>query len=276
MLENAFRPLNADGDAAARRLYLCGIFRVGEPMKSRHALRHPSKTMNPDSETIGEDFLDFKCPYCTALNSFPAHAAGHVRECMNCVETFLVPVTDSEPARPLPLPLETEKLRLRRFEPTDWQDLLEFRFNDEDDATGWLLTATKARLSEANQTLHLAVAARDTGKVVGALSLRFTDIDYNQAELSLESAKPGPFAGFELEALDAAFDFGFRDLHLHRILGWCSGEQTEICNLFRGAGMRQEAEFVKDTFVNGAWKTTLSFALLEEEYFKEAGDKKTS
>jgi len=232
--------------------------------------------MNPDPETIGEDFLDFKCPSCDALNSFPASAAGQVRECMNCVESFLVPLADGQAARALPLPVETEKLRLRRFEPTDWQDLLEFRFDDEDDATGWLLAATKARLSEANQTLYLAVAARDTGKVVGTLSLRFADIDYNQVELSLESAKHGPFPGFELEALDAAFDFSFRDLHLHRVFAWCSSDQTEMRNLFKEAGMRQEAEFVKNNYFDGAWHSSSWFALLREEYLADGGNEKPS
>ena len=232
--------------------------------------------MNPDSETIGEDYLDFKCPYCTALNSFPTSAAGRPRECMNCIETFVVPLEDGGAARPLPLPAETPGLRLRRFEPADWQDLIEFQFADEDEATGWLLTATKARLSDPNQPLCIAVTTKDTGKVVGSLGLRFTDVEFSQVQLSLESAKPGPFAGFELEALDAAFDFCFRGLRLHRVFARCAGDDSATRDLFQKAGMRQEAEFVKDVYVNGTWQTTLWFALLEEEYFAEAGDGKTS
>ncbi len=232
--------------------------------------------MNPDSETIGEDFLDFKCPYCAALNSFPTSAAGRLRECMNCVEAFLVPLADGEAARPLPLPLDTEKLRLRRFAPVDWQDLLEFRFNDEDEATGWLLMATKPRLTETNQTLYLAITALDSGKVVGSLSLRFSDVEFAQAELSLESAKAAPFPGFEQEALDAVLDFSFRDLNLHRVFAWCLSDHTETCNLFRESGMRQEAEFVKNNYFDGAWRSSSWFALLREEYLSEGNAEKTS
>src|SRR5690242_12789236 len=105
------------GDAATRRL--CHFSELAHG-KRAGMLCPFRQIMNPDSETIGEDFLDFKCPCCDALNSFPAAAAGHVRECMNCVESFLVPLADGQPARPLPLPVETEKLRLRRFEATDW------------------------------------------------------------------------------------------------------------------------------------------------------------
>jgi hypothetical protein len=56
-----------------------------------------------DSEIV-EDFLDFKCPYCGTLNSFPASAANLVRECMNCLEPFLVPETDGGTALKFPLP----------------------------------------------------------------------------------------------------------------------------------------------------------------------------
>lgn len=228
-----------------------------------------------DSETI-EDFLDFKCPYCGALNSFPAYDAGHVRECLNCVEAFLVPLADGEPARPLPLPLETERLKLRRFEPGDWKDLLEFQFTDEDEATGWLLTATKTRLSDAGQPLFIAVTARDSRKVVGTLGLKFAGPELDQAELLLIFASPGPFSGFEVEALGGMFEFGFRGLRLHRIFAECLNDHAETRRFFQGSGMRQEAELVKNKHLNGSWQTTLWFAMLEEEHFAKAGERKTS
>lgn len=232
--------------------------------------------MNPNLESSGEEYLDFKCPYCATLNSFPTSDAGHARECLNCLEAFLVPLTDGEPAKPLPLPLETERLRLRRFQPSDWQDLLEFQFSDEDEATGWLLTATKTRLTEPGVPLFIAVTARDSGKVVGTLGLRFVGEEMGQAELLLIFTPHGPFPGFELEALSGIFEFGFRGLRLHRIFAECLADHTETRRFFQGSGMRQEAELVKNKYLNGSWQTTLWFALLEEEYFAKASGRKTS
>jgi RimJ/RimL family protein N-acetyltransferase len=224
-----------------------------------------------NSEMTGEeDFLDFKCPYCGALNSFSTSAANLARECLNCLETFLVPATDGGEARKLPLPIETSKLRLRRFEPTDWKDLLEFEFDDEDDATGWLLRISQARLTEVGQPFYLAIEARDAGKVIGSFSLMFTDVALNQMEFSLTAGQADSLPGWELEALDAALDFCFQELRLHRVCAQYKSDYSEGRQLFKDAGMRQEAEFVKNHLVDGEWLTTLWFAILEEEYFTDA------
>jgi RimJ/RimL family protein N-acetyltransferase len=221
-----------------------------------------------DSEIIGEDFLDFKCPHCGALNSFSTSAAGLARECMNCMELLLVPARDNEAACKLPLPVETPKLRLRPFEPGDWKDLLEFQFEEEDDATGWIHRISQLRSTETHQPFYLAIEARDPRKVIGSLSFMFTDPAYNQLELALFS-KGSTLQGMELEAWDAALDFCFQDLNLHRVYAQCETKDTESRKLFTEAGMRQEAEFVKNYCVNGEWLSTCWFAILEDEFFTD-------
>lgn len=227
--------------------------------------------MNPEYEIHGEDFLDFKCPYCGSLNSFPTSAAGLVRECLNCLETFLVPDTDGGAARQLPLPVETPTIRIRRFEPTDWEDLLEFQFDDEDDATGWLLELSKARITETRQPFYFAVEVKETEKVVGSLGLRFTDSAFNQVEFSLVCKKPAPVEGLELEAVKAALGFCFQDLRVHRVFAQCVDSDAESRELFAKAGMRQEAEFVKNKWTDEGWQTTFWFAMLDEEFGDSAG-----
>jgi RimJ/RimL family protein N-acetyltransferase len=231
-----------------------------------------------NAETTGEDFLDFKCPYCGALNSFPTSAARLARECMNCMETLVVPSKDGEPARGLPLPIESSRLRLRRFEPSDWKDLLEFEFDDEDDATSWLHQISQARLTEIRRPFYLAVEARDAGKVIGSLSLMFTDPALNQMEISLTGGKTDSLPDWKFESFETAFDFCFQELGLHRVYAQCQQDDSESRRLYQEAGMRQEAEFVKNHFVEGEWRTTLWFAMLAEEYFSESSPdaKKTS
>lgn len=221
--------------------------------------------------------MDFKCPYCGALNSFPTSAAGLARECLNCLETFLVPVTENAAARKLPLPIESTRLRLRRFEPGDWKDLLEFEFDDEDAATSWLHGISQVRLTEGRQPFYLAIEARDAKKVIGSFSLMFTDPTLNQMEVSLTAGAADSLPGWEREAFDAALDFCFQELHLHRVCAQCHSEDS-IRELFKEVGLRQEAEFVKNHFVDGEWLTTLWFAMLEAEYFSDppANAEKTS
>jgi ribosomal-protein-alanine N-acetyltransferase len=222
-----------------------------------------------DSEIIGEDFLDFKCPYCGSLNSFPTSTARLARECMNCLELFLVPSADGAAARKLPLPAESPTIRLRKFQPTDWKDLLEFQFEDEDDATGWIHRVTTIQPTENRLLLFLAIETKSSRKVVGTLGLGFTDRNFSQAELSPSFNRAASVPGWELDALDVALDFCFQELHLHRVFTQCQSEDFEDRQLFTAAGMRQEAEFLKNQFISGEWATTIWFAMLEEDYFTE-------
>jgi ribosomal-protein-alanine N-acetyltransferase len=231
-----------------------------------------------DFEIVGEDFVDFKCPYCGALNSFPNSAAGLARECVNCLDILLVPTVDGDAARKLPLPIESSRIRLRKFEPGDWKDLLEFQFEDEDEATGWIHTISIPRSTETRPSFYLAVEARDAHKVVGTLGFNFLDPSFNRAEISLNSNTAAAWPGLELEAFDAALDFCFQELNLHRVITQCRAEDSERRRLLNELGMRQEAEFVKHTHVAGEWISVVWFAMLEEEYFKDtpADSEKTS
>jgi RimJ/RimL family protein N-acetyltransferase len=223
-----------------------------------------------DSEIVGEDFIDFKCPYCGSLNSFATSAAKLVRECMNCLEFFVVPAADGDAARGLPLPAESAQIRLRKFQPADWQDLIEFQFQEEDEATGWIHQVTTIQPHENRSLLSLAVEKKDVAKVVGILSLRFTDSLYNQMDLTLRSNQAACPPGFELETLKLALELCFKGFNLHRVTTECESEDSTYRQLFKDLGLRQEAEFVKHLLVGNEWQSTTAFALLEEEYFKRA------
>lgn len=224
--------------------------------------------MNP--EPAQEDFLDFKCPYCGSLNSFPTSAAGFPRECVNCLDAFLVPSDGEETARKVPLPIETEKIRMRRFEASDWEDLLEFQFDDEDEAMDWIQRISQARLTDGRETFHLAVEAREKRKVVRSLGLRFIDGTLNQIEVSFFPGKAALVQDWDAEALGAALDFCFRDLNAHRVVAQCGGKDAESRRLFEHGGMRKEGEFVKNYFADGEWFNTVWFAILQEEYLADA------
>lgn len=221
-----------------------------------------------DSEFVGEDYLDFKCPHCGALNSFPTSAARLVRECVNCLDLLIVPAKDGEPARKLPVTVEGPRIRLRALHATDWKDLLEFQFADEDDATSWILASGTMRMGEMRGPFYLAVEVRETNKVVGTVGFRFLDILYNQMEVTLTSNATVNLPGLELEAFEAALAFGFREMQSHRVVSQCEAGDSERRKVLGKLGMRQEAEFVKHLYLDGEWLSTVWFAMLEEEFWR--------
>lgn len=226
------------------------------------------------TEITDENFLDFKCPCCGALNSFPQNSAGLVRECMNCMESLLVPQAGTELGGKLPLPITTSRLVLRRLDERDSKDLLEFMFDDENEALRWLENDRKVKLTTPDQTFVLGVEVRDGGKIIGFLNLRFTDQGFLEANVSIDLNEKYQHQGFAIEAVDGALGFCFEGLKLHRVVASCDSRNAAACRLFENVGMRREGEFVKNNFVNGEWLNMVWFAALDEEYL-EAGDNPT-
>jgi [ribosomal protein S5]-alanine N-acetyltransferase len=219
------------------------------------------------TELTEENFLDFKCPYCGAANSFPLDCAGHVRECVNCMEGLIVPPADGEFGKKIPVPITTPRLVLRRLEAGDWKDLLEFMFDDEEEAARWLENDRKSKLTSLDRPISLGVQIRDGGnKIIGCVGLRFTDLGFLEAEISAEGNQNSKYKDFSKEAVEAMIGFCFRDLKLHRLIARCGNNDTMGCQLFEAAGMRREGEFVKHYCYNGEWLNTVWFAILEEEH----------
>src|SRR5476649_652197 len=148
------------------------------------------------TEFTEEDYLDFKCPYCGAANSFPQDCIGHVRECINCMEALIVPLADSELGRKIPVPIQTARLMLRRFGPDDWKDMVEFMCDDEADVARWLDNDRKMKLTTPGQNFSLAVQVRTGGKIIGCVGLRFLDFDFLEAEVSAEWNPNNQYAEF--------------------------------------------------------------------------------
>jgi len=102
-------------------------------------------------DTMGENFVDFKCPYCNEGISFPEPRKGLLEECPICMESVVVPDDGSETGGRVPFPITTERLVLRRFERGDWKGALEM-FNDPG-ATRLRHTIGRRRIREGSLRL---------------------------------------------------------------------------------------------------------------------------
>lgn len=227
-----------------------------------------------------ENFLDFKCPYCGETVSFPQAAIGRAQQCPNCTESLIVPESGVEVGRKLPLPITTPGLILRRFNASDWSQLVElvsdeefFGYVDgltgqaEEDVLRWLERDSQIKLTTPNQTFCLAAEHQDGSKLIGCLGLRFIDPQSLQATLNINLHRDYQQQGFTLEAVDALLGFCFDGIKLHRVTARCESGNSAACRLFEKVGMRREGEFVKDQpLPNGEWTSTVWYAALEEEY----------
>ncbi len=225
-----------------------------------------------------ENFIDFKCPYCTETVSFPGDFAGRAQECPLCAEIVVVPKDGREVGQKLPLPLTTPRLVLRRLTGIDWKDLQEFMADEEmyryveghplaeEDLVQWLEADGYVKLTTPNQPFRLGLEVKASHKVIGLLSLTFTDPSRLQAVVNLFVNRSHQRNGFAAEALAALLSFCFEGIGLHRVTANCDRRNTAACRLVEKAGLRREGEFRKNRFLNGEWVDTIWYAMLREDY----------
>jgi [ribosomal protein S5]-alanine N-acetyltransferase len=227
-----------------------------------------------------ENFVDFKCPHCEETVSFPQSDAGFARACPNCTETVVVPDDGSELGRKLPLPLETQRLALRRFAPGDWKDLLEFMSDEEifryigggpmeeEDLLRWLDAEVNVKLTTPDQMFYLGIELKETNKLIGHVGLRFTDPF--QTALLVVMNRAFQRKGYATEAVQAVLGFCLKAIKLHRVTARATTLNPAACKLFERVGMRREGEFLKDTPTLDGWQSSVWFAMLEEEFSARA------
>ncbi len=225
-----------------------------------------------------ENFIDFKCPFCSELVSFPQASAGFAQACPNCTQSLIVPTDGSEVGWQIPLPLTTARLVIRRLEGRDWKDLLELVSDedlsgyvhslplDEEGILHWLEADAHVKFTTPGQLIHLGIQVQDGGKLIGYMRLQFTDPQHLQVDFSLVLGQKFQRQGFAQEAVVALLTFCFEGLKLHRVTASCGSKNTAACRLLEKAGLRREGEFVKDTWLDGEWANTVWYALLGEEF----------
>jgi RimJ/RimL family protein N-acetyltransferase len=230
-----------------------------------------------------ENFLDFKCPYCGELVSFPDNEAGSLQECPNCMESLIVPEAGTETGEMLPLPLTSPRLILRRYAMNDWkrfiglladEEFLQYTDgltdNEEEHVLHWLERDGAVKLTTPNQIFRLAIELQDSHELIGYLGLWFTKP--RQVMLNLNLHRNYQRKGFGLEAVQAMLAFCFWDIHLHRVSASCDSRNVAACRFLESVGMRREGEFVKDEPVaEGGWANSVWYAILAEECREDAG-----
>ena len=224
-----------------------------------------------------ETFIAFPCPKCGNSVEYSEDCAGSAQPCPYCSEDILVPKGDNQPGAALPLPIETPQLILRKLQPEDSSDVLEimsdpetFRYEerppmDEGEVKRWLERAVKEKLSDASAGLSLGIVHRQEQKLVGVFWLQCHGSNRQQAVIGIQINSGYWRRGLGYEALRAALSFCLRDIGLHRVTVSCDSRNAAAVRLFTKLGMRNEAECLRDRFIEGEWADSLWFAMLDQE-----------
>jgi RimJ/RimL family protein N-acetyltransferase len=125
-------------------------------------------------------------------------------------------------------------------------------------------------LQRPGDTLSLAITRHADGKLVGQVSLRWSDATAQQAELRFVLDRPHRGKGYAGEAARAVLDYGFDRYRFHRVFARVDGRNEASAKLLRNLGMRLEAHFREHALFQGEWDEELHFAVLDREWRRSA------
>jgi len=118
--------------------------------------------------------------------------------------------------------------------------------------------------SEPRTEYNLAVERRDSSDLIGFSRVALEPHRAGQIGFALRPDQWG--RGLGLETIHLLLTFGFDHLGLHRIWGARSPINIASCGAMLRAGMAEERRIRDHVFVHGAWRDSITHAILEDDW----------
>ena len=179
--------------------------------------------------------------------------------------------------------LETERLILRDFRMSDYEDVHEYGSDPEtvrfvldqpntQEATRQYL---HSRLVLAHQTprkdYDFAITLKDSSKVIGGMGFYSSrSAGMTEAEIGWMLNRKFHHQGYAQEAAKEILRFGFERLGLERVYARCDRENKPSWTLMERCGMKREGclrhNEYKERFADQPYRDTLVYGILKEEW----------
>lgn len=178
------------------------------------------------------------------------------------------------------LPIETERLWLRKYQDRDLADILAYSL----DADYWLARNLDWSPTEEGvkvyweaqreidpgtdpQWFSLVVELKATGKAIGDVGIGVIKSgEHRQGTIGWLIGYKYQRQGFATEAARALLTYGFEQLGLHRITARTGKDNQRSWYLMERLGMRREAHFRESHVVQGEWRDEFVYAVLATEW----------
>ncbi len=174
--------------------------------------------------------------------------------------------------------LTTPRLLLREFQSEDWQAVLAYqrdprylRFYEwtertEPDVRAFVQRFVDQQSDSPRLQWQWAIVLPQTHTLIGNAGIRSRAPGAREGEIGYELAPEHWGRGYATEAARAVVDYGFAQLGLHRVTGWCIAENVASAHVLEKLGMLQEGRLREQEWFKGRWWDGLLYAVLEHEW----------
>jgi RimJ/RimL family protein N-acetyltransferase len=175
-----------------------------------------------------------------------------------------------------PVRVEGPGLTLRDFTPGDLDGTLaivsddrvtyhlSFDTKDEAAAQRYLDDSIARAKAQPRPDYYLAVEDNTSRALVGFVRLGLTG--HRAADLGYAIRHDSWGRGYATEAAQMMVTFGFGQLQLHRISAACGPDNVASQRVIEKLGMVYEGRTRHHVFTNGAWRDSLIYAVLADEW----------
>lgn len=172
--------------------------------------------------------------------------------------------------------LEGDSVTLRDFTLEDTDDVLKIAGDDR--VTRWLSYDSKDRdgvramlegavaraQMEARNEYYLAIVAPTGDHVIGFGRIGLNGVQAGKLGYALAPSEWGK--GYATDAARTLIRFGIRELGLHRISAAIGPDNAPSIKLIEALGFSREGVLRDHVFTNGAWRDSVLYSLLEQEW----------
>ena len=174
--------------------------------------------------------------------------------------------------------IQTDRLILRRFRPTDLEAFVAYRSEEgvarfqswdesysRSDAERFLIEDSKVAPGQPGPWLQLAIGKRETGNLCGDCAVRVAAEQPRTAEVGVTLAPQHQNRGIASEALSATLDWLFGERDMHRVYAHADDRNVAVHRLLEKLGFRLEARLIDADWFKGEWTTLRTYAVLKKD-----------
>jgi len=170
------------------------------------------------------------------------------------------------------LPIQTERLDLRAFQPGDIEDAHAYasdpvvtRYTDWgpntlDDTNAFVQEAIEALQDNPPVDISLAIYHRESRRVIGTVGLQIARSELGDASFGFCINRDFWGCGFATEAARALLDWAADNFELRRVYATCRPDNRASARVLEKLGMVLEGRLRENICVNGQWRDSLVYA----------------
>jgi [ribosomal protein S5]-alanine N-acetyltransferase len=162
--------------------------------------------------------------------------------------------------------VETDFLALREMETRPEFNTYEREFTSEGETRKSLEESlySQHEISRTIYRLAIAITPQDTTKGILKLSRHQESIREWEVGWAMHPDEWGK--GFATEAAWHLIDWAFRELNIHRVVGFCHASNAASVRVMEKLGMHQEGRLKDARWLNDAWWDEYVYAVVERDW----------